>query len=271
MLRRLQSLTLIWALLVPALAHGPLHERIQQLTAALEQSPSDAALLEERGELFRLHGLFSEARLDWSKVATLRPDDVTNHLRLGLVALGMGETNDAINRLEQFVSARPSSITGQLTLAEALVAAGRPADAVPHWTSAIRLTEEPRPEWFLDRARAARSGGIDVDLVLAGLDDGIDRHGPLPALQLLAVELETGRGNTDAALRRIAAIADRAERKERWLLRRGDILLAAGRTNEARMEFQAARKALDQLPDKVRRGWAATELRQQIDTRLSAP
>lgn len=271
MLRHLQSLILTWAVLVPAVAHGPLHERIQQLTAALEQSPRDAALLEERGELFRLHGLYSEARLDWAQVAVLRPDDVTNYLRLGLVALGLGETNDAIGRLERFVAARPSSVTGHLTLAEALVAAGRPADAVAHWTAAIGLTEDARPEWFLDRARAARSGGLAVEVVLAGLDEGIDRHGPLPALQLLAVELETGRGNTDAALRRLSAIADRAERKERWLLRRGDVLLAAGRTNEARLEFLAARQALDRLPDKVRRGWAATELRQQIDARLSLP
>lgn len=253
-----------------SLAHGPVHEQIARLNAELENTPDDTALLVQRGELYRLHGLYSEALIDWQRVAVLRPDDVTNDLRLGLIALGQHDTHTARQRLSRFTSVCPASLPGQLATAESCRLAGNPGDAVPHWSAAIRLSEEPRPEWFLERARDGQASGLPVTEVLAGLDEGIHRYGPLPALQLLAVDLEVKRGEIDAALARLAAIAERAERKERWFLRRGEVLLAAGRTQEAYREFTAAREALDRLPDKLRRAWVATELRQQIDARLNA-
>jgi tetratricopeptide (TPR) repeat protein len=251
-------------------AHGPLHEEILRLTADLEKQPNDRELLIQRGELFRVHELFSEARLDWEKAAALQPSDATNDLRLGLVALGTRDTNTAVQLLGRFASRTPTSLPGQLSAAEATrLAADFPA-STRYWTAAIALSEEPRPEWFLERARTSEKGSLPVAQILAGLDEGIQRYGPLPALQLKAVELEVGRGQVDAALRRLSAIAERADRKERWLMRRGEVLLAAGRTNEARVEFAAARAALDQLPEKLKRAWIATDLRQQIDTKLAS-
>lgn len=251
-------------------AHGPLHEEILRLTTELEKKPNDRDLLIQRGELFRVHELFSDARIDWEKAATLQPADATNDLRLGLIALGTRDTNGAVHLLERFATRVPTSLPGQLSAAEAARLAGDYSTSTRHWTAAIALSEEPRPEWFLERARTSEKGGLPVAEILAGLDEGIGRYGPLPALQLKAVDLEVGRGDIDAALRRLSAIAERADRKERWLMRRGDVLLAAGRTNEARAEFHAARAALDLLPEKLKRAWIATDLRQQIDTKLAS-
>lgn len=260
-----------WLLLGPLTlhAHGPLHEEILRLTAELEKKPEDRDLLIQRGELFRVHELYSEARIDWEKAATLQPADATNDLRLGLIALGTRDTNAAVQLLERFVARAPNSLPGQLSAAEATRLAGQYAVSARYWSAAITLSDEPRPEWFLERARTSEKGGLPVADILAGLDEGIQRYGPLPALQLKAVDLEVGRGQIDAALRRLSAIAERADRKERWLMRRGDVLLAAGRTNEARAEFTAARTALDQLPEKLKRAWIATDLRQQLDTKLA--
>lgn len=273
MVALLTRVCLIMSLLLGPLtssAHGPLHEEILRLTAELEKKPNNRELLIQRGELFRVHELFSEARLDWEKAAALRPTDATNDLRLGLIALGTRDTNTAVQLLERFATRISTSLPGQLSAAEATRLAGDFPSSSRYWTAAIALSEEPRPEWFLERARTAEKGGRPVAEILAGLDEGIQRYGPLPALQLKAVDLEVGRGQIDAALRRLSAIAERADRKERWLMRRGDVLLAAGRTNEARAEFTAARTALDQLPEKLKRAWIATDLRQQIDTKLAS-
>ena len=105
--------------------------------------------------------------------------------------------------------------------------------------------------------------------ILAGIDAGVTRFGPLPVLQRFAADLELERGDADAAVNRIAAIAERAERKERWLFQQGELFLRAGRTNEARIKYSEARDALGRLPEKLQRAWIATELRQQIEARLA--
>ena len=253
----------------PLWAHGPLHEKIQRLTLELEAHPDRRDLLIERGNLYRVHELHAEALLDWERAARLAPKDATNDFRLGLAALGLRQTNAALERLERFAAEAPGSIPGQLAAAEACRMGERHGDAVRHWTLAIRGAAEPRPEWFLDRARSSGLAGIPPKEIVAGLDEGMARYGPLPALQLKAVEIEVECGAIDEALRRLSATAARAERKERWLLRRAEVLAGAGRIDEARAEFLAARAALDGLPDRIRRGWTASELARQIDDGLA--
>jgi hypothetical protein len=127
-----------------------------------------------------------------------------------------------------------------------------------------------RPELFLDRAKAQVAAGLAVTNTLAGLDDAVTRLGPLPVLQRFAAELEMKRGDVQTAVARLGTIAERAERKERWWFQQGELFLQGGHTNEARAKFIAARDALDRLPEKLQRAWLATELRQQIDSKLAA-
>lgn len=264
-----------------AWAHGPLHEQILLLDAELAQRPGAPDLLARRAELYRAHGLFTEARLDLTALEKLQPDNLTNRLRRGLLELAAHETNAAVEQLASWVRHRPDSLEGHYGLAHAFVLAGRPGDAVPHFDRVIRLAGQEsageavqqlgvRPELFLDRAKAQVSAGLSVTNTLAGLDDAVARLGPLPVLQRFAAELEMKRGDVGAAVARLGTIAERAERKERWWFQQGELYLQAGRTNEARAKFIAARDALDRLPEKLRRAWLATELRQQIDSKLAA-
>jgi len=79
-------------------------------------------------------------------------------------------------------------------------------------------------------------------------------------LQLPAIELELRRQNYDGALSRLDLIAAQSERKEAWLVRRGEILKLAGRDEEARAAFNAALVAIDSLPPARRQNKAVTAL-----------
>ncbi len=273
-LRRLNRcclLALACLLAVPGLGHGLLHERIEVLTGLLEREPRNAGALAERAELFQAHGLFTEAGADLELLESVQPGNVTNRLRRGLLALAAKETNAAVSELTAWSQTRPDDAAGHYGLARALILAGRPAEAVPHFSRVINLgpAAEARPELFLERARAQVAAGMPVPETLGGLDEGVARLGPLPVLQRFAADLELERGDADAAVARIEAIAARSERKERWWFQEGELYLRAGRTNEARAKFVAARDALDRLPDRLRRAWVATELRQQVESRLA--
>ena len=251
-------------------AHGPVHEQILILTAELEQHPDDPVRLSRRGELLLLHGLPADAQKDFERVATLRPRDITNEFHLGQASLDLGATNDAVRRLERFVTERPDSVPGHQSLFRALRLAGRPREAAAQLDAAITLSPDPLPDWYLEQARALQDASASAEEILRPLDAGIARLGPLPALELMAVEVEQQRGTPDRALARLDALAARAERKERWIARRGDVLLKAGRTNEARLEYQSSLRAIDALPEKLRRAWTASELRQQLEAKLAS-
>jgi tetratricopeptide (TPR) repeat protein len=155
-----------------AWAHGPLHEQILQLDAELAQRPDAPDLLARRAELYRAHGLFSEARLDLTALEKLQPDNLTNRLRRGLLELAARETNAAVEQLSAWVQRRPASLEGHYGLAHAFVLAGRPGEAVPHFNRVIDLTAQApaeesvrqlgvRPELFLDRAKARGLRTVD--------------------------------------------------------------------------------------------------------------
>ena len=102
------------------------------------------------------------------------------------------------------------------------------------------------------------------------MDDGIERLGPLVTIQLHAIDLELKRKQFDAALARLEKIAAQSPRKETWLARRGEILLQAGRREEARAAYEQALKALDTLPPGRRNVPAMNELERRIKAALEA-
>ena len=79
-------------------------------------------------------------------------------------------------------------------------------------------------------------------------------------MQLSAIELELRRQNYDAALVRLDRVTSQSERKEAWLVRRGEILKLAGREEEARAAFNAALVAIESLPPAHRQNKAVTTL-----------
>src|SRR5690606_27991547 len=85
---------------------------------------------------------------------------------------------------------------------------------------------------LLDRRRVA-------DAVEA-LDAGIARLGPIPALQLPAVELEVWLDRPAAALARLERLIAREGRNPAWLVRRAEILARAGRAAAARAAYEEA-------------------------------
>jgi predicted negative regulator of RcsB-dependent stress response len=97
------------------------------------------------------------------------------------------------------------------------------------------------------------------------MDEGLKRFGPLVGMQLYAIELECARKHFDEALTRLETISARAERKERWLVRRGEILTLAGRRDEARKSFTAALAAIESLPPRLRQSPAILELKKRVE------
>jgi len=241
-----------------ARAHEGLHEQIDAVTAKIKRDPKNAVLYLQRGELYRLHREWARAAADYDRASRLQPTLTIVDLGRGKMLLESRRFRQAKIVLDRFLREQPRHVEGLVTRGRALARIGARLDAVNDFTEA--LASAPEPELYLERARVLAGDERHIHEALLGLDEGIKQLGPLVTLELAAIELELRASNYDAALTRLDVITAQSERKETWLVRRGEILKASGRHEEARKAFSAALIAIDSLPPERRQSRAMTAL-----------
>ena len=257
-------------LLAPAaaLAHGDVHEEIAATTKRIAESPADAKLYLQRGELHRAHQDWTAAAADFDKAQELDPTLVFVDLARGAMLGEARRTEAAKVALDRFISRRPDDAAGYIARARVLAEAESWQAAAEDFAQAIARSKEPEPTLFIERSRAFREMK-KMDDAIRALDEGIARMGPLIVLMQAALDLETEAGRTDAALARVGKIIDASPRKERWLTRRGALLEKAGRADAAREAFTAAQSALASVPADRRSTAAMQDLAKSIDAALA--
>lgn len=265
----MKSKRFIWLLsiaiciaLLPSLvnAHEGLHEQIAALTAKIKRDPKNASLYLQRGELHRLHRDWSRAAADYDRAARLQPSLKIVDLARGKMLFESGRLQRSKSTLDRFLSRQPGHYEGLLTRARVLAKLEKRSDAARDFTEALSASSVPEPELYLERASVLAGDEQQITEALRGLEEGIAKLGPVVTLQLAAIDLELRRHNYDAALTRLDQITAQSERKETWLVRRGEILKLAGRDDEARAAFNAALVAIESLPAGHRQSRSVTAL-----------
>lgn len=255
-----------------ALAHGNDFEMVVALTLEIAQNPKEPGLLLERAEVYRTHGDLETARRDLATALEIQPDFHPARVRLALLARDQGRLDESLQLLNAVVQAQPAQPLALSVRSEVLRRLKRHPEAVADLDAILAIPGiEPIPQLYLDKARSQlEAPSPNTNAILADLDKGIARMGPVTSLLLMALDLEEQSGRIDAALARLDSLAKDSPRKERWLERRGDILARAGRKPEAIKAFSDAMAAIDALPDRQRLTVATTELRAAIESKLGS-
>jgi tetratricopeptide (TPR) repeat protein len=259
----LLSFWLLCYLSLTLLAHDGLREQIEELTRQLRLKPHDAQLYLRRGELHRLQRAWQSALADYAQAARLDPALREVAFARGRMWLAAGKPQLARAELDRFLAARPAHAEAWLMRARSLVMLKHFAAAARDYTQAINLL--PQPDHYIERAQAQTQAGQYAE-ALRGLDEGLLCLGQLVVLQTLAIDLEVKRKRWNEALARLDQLAARTPRRESWLVKRGEILLLAGRKLEAKQAFSAALQSLDELPPAQRRTRAMLELERKAQT-----
>lgn len=247
--------------------HEDLQDQIARATRMIEKEPGRAVLHFRRGELHRLHEDWTAAREDFGRAAALDPELAAVDLALGRLCNRCGDPAAARKALDRFLSRRPDHAEALIERARARASLGERAAAARDYTRAIARLEEPWAENYLERAEVLRADGR-LDEAIRGLEEGLRRIGPALPIRLALVDLEADAGRTDAALSRVDAIAAESERKEIWLVRRGEILRKAGRGPEAVRAFRGALASIEALPAGRRRTRFTRDLEDRVRAAL---
>ena len=253
----------------PAIAHGELGEQITEVSRQIALDSTNAELFLKRGELHRYHRDWKLALVDFDRANLLDSTLYAVDLGRGKTLFEGGWFMRAKVYLDRFLLRMPDNTEALLTRARVLRELGEYLAAAVDFSQALNSTAEPRPEYYLERARVLQSAGPEyLAAAISGIDDGIARLGQIVTLQLAAVDFELQAGKHDSALQRIAAIASQSPRQEKWLFRRGEILIGAGRLPEAREAFQKALIQIEKLPPRTRALRATIALESQVRSAL---
>jgi tetratricopeptide (TPR) repeat protein len=236
--------------------HADLIEQIRALTAQIAAEPTNAALLLRRADLHRRHEEFAEAHADVDAAGKLQPDLADVWFMRAKVLWDEGKPAGTLDQLERVLRKEPAFAEGLAFRGRCRARQEQFAGAIADFSAAIKLYPDPSPDLWLERARAQAASG-DLAAAVAGLDQGMQRLGPIPSLEMPAVEYELQRTNISGALVRMDRIIARYPVKEPWLASRGELLEQAGRFAEAREAFQQVLSGIEGYAP-ARRGLVAT-------------
>jgi len=244
--------------------HPDLEMRIEMANQQIELFPDDAGLYFERGQLNMQHEDWDGAVADFERVLQLTPDFDGARVARGVALFKAGWVRSAKVVLDSYLQDYPEDATALLTRGRALAAVGEHLQAARDLNRAILFVSDPKPDYYLELAGEYVLGGEEhVGDALKVIDAGIERFGPLVTLELVAIDLEIKLARVDQALARLDLVAAQSQRKERYFVRRGEILEAAHRDGEARSAYQAGLEAIDELPLRLQRNKATKALQSQ--------
>jgi tetratricopeptide (TPR) repeat protein len=252
---------------VVMVAHPGIDEQLGRLAEQMEEDPSDATLHLRRGNLFRLAGNWEAALAEYEQAAWYDPRLDAVDLERGQLFLEAGRPVSAGPFLNRFLARHPTHPEALLARARTRVALGQTAAAAADFTRAIDSIPLATPEHYLEWARTLSAAGRH-DAAIRGLDAGLVRLGQVSVLQRTAIDIEVKRGNYDEALNRVERLVTQSKHPEAWLAWRGDILILAGRTTEARRALWAALEALESRPPHRRSAKRIRELELHIHVTL---
>jgi predicted Zn-dependent protease len=250
-------------------AHGDDQLLIDALTEELAKAP-DADLFIRRGELFRHHQEWEKSAADFTAAARLEPKlEIVDFFRARLL-LEAGEPSKARPFIERFLKSTPDEAEGWFLRGDVRGALGEHEAGALDYAEGIRRAPHPRPEHYLRRAKfLAAAPGANLKRVIAAVDEGIEKLGPVISLMEYAINLDLEGKNYDGALARIAKAMEHSPRRETWLVRQGDVLLKSGRTSEAVAAYRAALAAIEELPPRYRETVPIEKLARDARTSLS--
>lgn len=251
---------------------APAHDEnsvvIQQLSEKITASPNDPMLYLQRAEISRLSRHWHAAIPDYQRAAELDPTLALVGLAWACMYNDAGKPEQALPMLDHYLLLKPEDPKGYAERGRTKRLLKQWAAAAADCAAAVKFTAEPEPELFVTWADVLLDGG-DSAQALAVLNQGIARLGAAVSLEMRALDLEQAMRQWDAALQRIEVLLAQPGRKDSLHVRKAQVLIAAGRLDEAHSIAELARKEFDALPEAKRRTPAGQQLSSEIDQILN--
>lgn len=251
-----------------AMAHGTVGNRMDDVNHALEHSPNDARLFLKRGRIHQEKRSWAKAMADYERARQLDKDLHEVVYWTGMLYFEQQDHATAERHLWEYIKLSDSPL-GHTALGELYLQTGKFKMSALHYDKAIKLDVNPPPGLFLKRARSlmrANTVPLPAELlhsVVAGIDQGIARHGEMVTYLELLVDLYDRNGDYRRAVDTIGRLPESLQTAPTWQLRKADLLLKAGDEKLAATVYLKTIEAVEQLPEYRRNVKANAKVEQQ--------
>ncbi len=262
----LAALILSLAAALPVMAaEDDLAEAMEAVNQQLAANPNDPQLLVQRSRLYTQGSQYDLAVADLNQadrlggLPTLQYEKAQLFLTAGWYETGLEHAN-------RHLAANANDQQAYLVRARLLTKLNRLPEAANDYMAVMkRAPDAASVEIYVEGAKAITTeDGAHLNQALKMLELGISKVGPIVTLQSAALEAEVRQNNWDAALARVEKISAQMPRKDTWIAKKGDILVKAGRYDEARKAYQEALTAIEKLTPAQRRQPGTLDLEKQL-------
>lgn len=255
-------------------AHVGTSIRIQEQNQRIEAHPDDANLYLIRGELYRENRNWPLAWNDYTRAQMMLPKGSEQQFQvlfyMGRMQLQSGNPKSAHTLLSKVLAYNPNHSQARLNQARTLFALGEKRKAVGQMDQFISLTGQGAPDYYLERAKMTTAIGPEYNKrAIKGLNEAIDRLGPLVSLIQYAVEVHTNSGQYQLALEKIHQLPTNLQELPAWQARYGDILRQEGKQEEAVAAYRKATATINKMPERRRSTRAMQSLYQYLCKQLN--
>lgn len=252
-------------------ADGNISLLIEEISKKIEKQPQNAELYFRRGEFQRSHGQWMMALADFDEARRINPKMIETDLAKGETLFKADQLKAAKLSLDRYLSKKPDHEWGLMIRGKVLMGLGMYQSSAEDFTQAIANGGSLKVDYYFERAQAFLAmNPKNYKEALKGLDEGIQKIGPLVVLETLAIDCEVELKLWESALQRVDLLANQAARKDGWLARKGEILQLAGKNKEAREAYEACLKALESLPPYRRQIPVTLEIENRVKTALNS-
>jgi predicted Zn-dependent protease len=246
----------------PAGADATPEQEIATLSEQLVRKPNASQLL-RRASLRSAVRDWQGAHADCDSAASLGAAPSSVSVVRARILMAAGKPQEAATQLSELPADPQHRGAAAALRADARAILGDASGAATDLSTAIQHASPPAPDLFLRRASLTS----DPATAIAGLSEGIQQLGPLPALVSAAIDRELQAGKGGDSLRRIDDLLKSHPDHLPWLELRIRILVRTGDHAEAAATRQKALAIIDAMPSRRRQ----TEAIRTIRERLAAP
>ncbi len=263
-------LILIYCVNNQVYAHGPIHENILRITKEIEENPNNPNLYVTRGQYYQTDMDFDRAYADFQTARLLDAGNEMIDYHFARLFAEHNYPNTALNFANLFLTHLPNHVGGLMVRASVYTQLSKDSLAVLDFEEAIANLREPRPEYYIDIARATlQADSLAYKSAMNWLEKGDAALGYNVVLKSKMIDIALANDDYDKALTVVDAILEKFSRKEKWLVAKADILMAAKRLELAKSCYLQADAAIEKLPKRHRYTRMVMELEARIDIALN--